>query len=125
MPSVEVMPGKVRLVLDVRLPPGYKRNPDMPASVILGDEGQPEALLFAADEEIAWQMDLGENRNLTVALTLYYCKSADGNGSSEADAQAGLLCLIHDQKMVLPLRMVAGGPGEARISVRVQNGGFA
>ncbi len=112
---VVVRPGTVRLALDVRLPPGYKRNPDMPASVLLGEDDQAEVLSFSAGQEIAWNMELTRDQDLPVELTLYYCQ-AEGD-----ENPAGLLCLIHDQNIVVPLRVSADGSGEASIPVEVLN----
>jgi hypothetical protein len=117
LPPVQVAPGPVRLVLDVRLPEGYHRNPDMETQVRLGEDGQPKTLLFASNQEIAWMVDADKDQNLPVDLTLYYCQGEDG------DEQPGLLCLIHDRKMVIPLKTTPDGSKEAHIPLTVQVSG--
>jgi hypothetical protein len=109
---VQVGPGSVRLVLDARFPTGYKRNPDVPAHVIIGDMGHPERLDFSVDQEIAWTVDLDQDQNLPVDLTLYYCQSEDAQ-----------LCLIHDRRLVIPLKVTAGGSKEAHIPYEVTYAG--
>ncbi len=54
LPSVEVSPGQVRLVIDVQLPEGYKRNADIPTQLRIGEESTSKDLSFTADQEIAW-----------------------------------------------------------------------
>lgn len=103
---LQVAPGQVRLVLDVRLPEGYERSPDSPAVVRLGD-GSP-VYSFAPGEAIAWMVDVRESRSLPVEVTLYYCQAHDAR-----------LCLIHDQKLVIPLEVSQDGPPEARIAYTV------
>ncbi len=100
-----VAPGRVRVVLDVRLPAGYKRNPDMPSILrVSGEGGQAEQTLsFPAGEEIAWVVHLGADRVLRVELALYYCK-----------ADQAPLCLIHARRLQVPLRVSSAGQAEVR-----------
>ncbi len=110
LPSKTVRAGMVRVVLEVRLPAGYKRNPDVPTLVLLRDEGQPEQLSFSARETIAWTLELTEDKELPVDLTLYYCQAQDAR-----------LCLIHDRRLLLPLHVEPDGPGEVQISYEVKS----
>jgi hypothetical protein len=110
---VRVGPGLARLVLDVRLPKGYKRNPEANAIVQVRPDGQSKRYAFGPDQEIAWTVDLAESQDFPVDFTLYYCQTGGGKDST------GLLCLIHERKMVVPVQVVPGGPGEARIPVAI------
>jgi len=109
--------GPVRLVLDVRLPDGYHRNPEVDTQVTVDEDVRTERFSFGADREIAWTVNVAEDQTLPVDLALYYCQGEDGEG------QAALLCLIYDRKMVIPVEVVQDGPKEARIPVVVRNTG--
>lgn len=107
--AVQVSPGKVRFALEVQLPAGYKRNPDVPALLRIGDESVRRDFSFETDEEITWTLDLGADQNLPLDLTLYYCQAEDSQ-----------LCLIHSRSLVLPVRVVSSGEHQVRIPYLVQ-----
>ena len=109
LPAQQAAVGRVRLVLDVRLPEGYKRNPDAPTIVVSGDGDRPERIVIPPDRPLAWDVDLHADAQLPVSLTLYYCQ--------EQDAQ---LCLIHDRQMVIPLTVAPSGPKEIHVPVVVE-----
>jgi hypothetical protein len=105
LPTVEVGPSVVRLTIEPDLPSGYHRSADNPALLrIAGEDGQSQVLSFDAGQPIEWRQRAASDQDLPLDLALYYCQSENAQ-----------LCLIHDRKLVLPLRVVPGGPSEARI----------
>ncbi len=106
---VEVSPGEVLIRFDVRLPEGYKRNPDMPATLSQPDFKESDPLLFDPDEPIALHLNATSDQDEHINLTLYYCR--EGNEG---------LCLIHDRQLILPLRVREGAPGAVRLSYPVE-----
>ncbi len=106
---VEVSPGDVLIRFDVRLPQGYKRNSDMPATLHQPDYGEAPPLLFDPDEPIALHLSVEADQDVNLNLTLYYCR--EGNEG---------LCLIHDRQLILPLRVQEGAPGAIRVPYPVE-----
>lgn len=109
LPAQQAAVGRVRLVLDVRLPEGYKRNLDAPAIVVCGDGERPERFTIPPDQPLAWEIDLHADVQLPVSLTLYYCQEQDAG-----------LCLIHDRQVIVPLTLVPAGPKEIHVPVVVE-----
>jgi len=109
LPARQAAAGRVRLVLDVRLPEGYKRNLDAPAIVVSGDGEQSERFTIPPDQPLAWDIDLHADTQLPVSLTLYYCQEQDAG-----------LCLIHDRQMTIPLKVAPSGSQEIRVPVVVE-----
>ena len=106
---LQVAAGKVRLVLDVHLPDGYKRNPEVRTILKVGEGNLSDTLSFAAEQEIAWTINLTTDQEQHLELTLYYCQSKDAQ-----------LCLIHDRRLVLPLTVTPDGSAKARIPYKIQ-----
>jgi len=109
LPARQAAAGRVRLVLDVRLPEGYKRNLDAPAIVVSGDGEQSERFTIPPDQPLAWDIDLHADTQLPVSLTRYYCQEQDAG-----------LCLIHDRQMTIPLKVAPSGSQEIRVPVVVE-----
>ena len=108
LPPVMVASGPARLVLDLRLPDGYKRSPDAPTVLQVMGSGEPSRYTFEAGEPVAWTVEVDADQSLTIDLTLYYCQ--------EQEAQ---LCLIHDRSLVIPLMAAGDGPREVLIPYEV------
>ncbi len=106
---IEVSPGDVLIRFVVRLPEGYKRNPDAPATLHQPDFGDVPPLMFDADEPIALHLHLEGDQDLRLNMTIYYCR--EGNEG---------LCLIHDRLLTLPMRVKEGAPGAVRIPYPVK-----
>jgi hypothetical protein len=104
LPEVMIGAGRVRLTLDVKLPPGYQRNPETPAVLRVSVDGHAQDYMFTAQEAISWWHDLGASRDLDLDVTIYYCRESEMG-----------LCLIDSRKTVLPLRITAGGPLAAQV----------
>jgi hypothetical protein len=106
LPPVEVSVGPVQMELDVLLPLGYKLNPDAPAMVHLSplENGAGPLLAFPAGEKITWVEELRGDYDLLADLTLYYCEENDAR-----------LCLIHNRRFRVPLKVVPGGPKNVKI----------
>jgi len=109
LPAQQAAAGRVRLVLDVRLPEGYKRNLDAPSIVVSGDGERFERFTIPPNQPLAWDIDLQYDTQLLISLTLYYCQEQDAG-----------LCLIHDRQMIVPLTVVPSGSREIHVPVVVQ-----
>jgi hypothetical protein len=109
--AVEVSPGPVQLVLDIHLPRGYKLNQDAPSTAqLLLEKGSPGSIQPVGNAgPITWSAELSHDQNLVLDLTLYYCEENDGR-----------LCLIHDCKILVPIRVIAGSPDKVNLTYGVQ-----
>lgn len=87
-------PGKLLVELDVQLPKGYHRNPEMPAQLTVGQGANATTYTFNEKEDIVFSVEAQSEREVPLALTLYYCKS--GNEG---------LCLIHNKALMLQVRV--------------------
>lgn len=104
LPAVAVPESGGRIVLDLRLPPGYKPNPDAPT--ILRVDGKTHT--FSADQPIAFDAPGGQN-TIRADLVAYYCEAEDTR-----------LCLIHDAKLEIPLEVRADAPRETVVPYTVE-----
>ncbi len=108
LPVVAIPYSGARIVLDLRLPEGYKRNPDAPT--ILRADGTTHT--FSADEPIAVAVQIGQTsiRETKVAdLVVYYCEADDAR-----------LCLIHTAALEIPLELRSDAPAEAIVPYTVE-----
>ena len=96
--------GPIQVTLDVRLPKGYKRNPDTGALLRIQTGGQTRELSFAAGQDITFPVEPGSQAEVALGLTLFYCQDTDLG-----------LCLVHDRELVLPLERTADGPDRVTI----------
>jgi hypothetical protein len=101
LPPVTVSAG-AGVTLDVRLPAGYKRNPDAPARVQVGGR----LYSFPSVAEITFPVETGGD--LPLEVTLYYC----------TEDNAGL-CLIDDKKLILPVNIQPGAPAQTLVPYAV------
>ncbi len=106
---VQVAPGELLIRFDVSLPSGYKRNPDIPATLHQPGFGDTPPLMFDPDEPIALHLQVAGDVDVHLNLTLYYCREG-----SEG------LCLIHDRQLILPLQVQEGAPGAVRVQYSVE-----
>lgn len=108
--AVVVGSGMVRISLDVRLPDGYKFNPDAMTVVNINDgqAGSGRVLEFKPGQEIVWWMDLNFDKYLVFDLSVYYCQ-----------AEKSSLCLVHDRRLSIPLRIEKEGQTEIRIPYNI------
>lgn len=106
---VEVAPGEARVVLDVRLPPGYKRNPDALSRVSVQEDGGMQPYRFEAGEPVSFPVHARESGELPLEITLYYCE----------DTNLGV-CLIHDRKAVLPVTVKEGAPKNVKVDYPIE-----
>jgi hypothetical protein len=109
---VEIGAGAGQLLLDVRLPEGYKLNELAPSQMAWRSEGEtvtfaPDASRSLVAPEFPVAVDgsfrKGES-TVTGDLTLYYCEE-----------ETVFLCLVQQVRLVVPLRVVEGG--EAAVMV--------
>lgn len=106
LPEVEIAPGG-ELELDVQLPPGTKRNPDSPARVQLSGDAE-RVYTFTSAEDIVLPLGMEASGELALEVTLYYCTEENSG-----------LCLIHDRRAVLPVRVREGAPERATLLYQV------
>jgi DNA-binding beta-propeller fold protein YncE len=104
LPAIDVAPGAVRFVLEVRLPSGYQRNPDAPVQLAVGEQDDQKIFSYEQRDEIQWEMRIDTDREVTLDLSIYYCQEKEA-----------ALCLIHNRKLVLPVRVAPGKPAQVRI----------
>ena len=110
---VTVSPGLVTFTFDLQLPPGYKLNPDAPSELTAVDECQAastngDAFPIPEDRIVTLSKEVGQDCELTLDMTLYYCQEGDER-----------LCLIHDRRLVLPVMMSAGAPDAVQVTYSV------
>lgn len=101
---VTVRPGQVEITLDLRLPPGYKRDAGMPATVQEIRDGDQPVLPFEADQEIAWTVEVAADDARTFEVTIYYC-----------DSEEARLCKVDDRRITIPLQVADGGTDQVTI----------
>jgi len=107
LPTVSAAAGVAELLLDVRLPEGYKVNDDASSSVTLADEGGVSSFpdgervdLTGTTFPISIPLELREGLGMITAdLALVWCrKDAEG------------LCLLERARFEIPLDVAATGP---------------
>jgi hypothetical protein len=102
---VMVAAGQALITFDIVPPPGYKLNPSAP--ITLREVGADDVQNFSPGEMPGLAISAITDRDLLLDLTLYYCEAEDER-----------LCLIHDERLLIPLRIVEGIPPE--ISIRYE-----
>lgn len=112
MPPATVAPGGGRVVLDLRLPPGYKVNDEAPSSVewrVTGGVAElpPDAdrslvgLSFPLELPATFAPGSGE---VVADLTVIYCEAVTPE-----------LCLIEEARIVAPVTVAEGGSGAVEL----------
>jgi DNA-binding beta-propeller fold protein YncE len=107
--AITVAPGRVSITLDIQLPKGYKLNPSAPVIIRHLQEDISEALSFSAHETITFSFEAEEDFDLPLDLTLYYCQTDDDR-----------LCLLHDQRILLPVQVISGSPSQVVVRFPVE-----
>lgn len=108
---VTAAPGLVHLSLDLYLPQGFKRSPDAPAVIEVGGD-HPRRLLFGAGEPVAFDLQVEQDVDIPLDITIYYCQVAQAQ-----------LCMINDRALLLPLRVRSGSPSRVQVPYRIPNQG--
>jgi DNA-binding beta-propeller fold protein YncE len=103
--AVSGRPGKLWVKLDIQLPEGYHRNPEMPMQLVVGQGAGAHTYSFDAQEDIAFPLEANAGQDIPLDLRLYYCQG--GNSA---------LCLIHNQSLVLPVQVEENGGDQVSIS---------
>lgn len=103
-----VMPGQVTFSFDIKLPAGYKLNPEAPLTLRVSQNGAGSTHTFESEQTPTVALAVNSDQDLTFDLTLYYCET-----------EAERLCLIHDALFVLPCRLAEAGSSVVRIPYRV------
>ena len=104
-------------MLDFLLPMGFKHSPE--ASVLLrwkneltgsGKSRPPseENLAFQPGEGVRLVLNTTQDRELALDVTLYYCQT-----------QAEHLCLIHTERVNLPLKISPGKPTAVHLGYNI------
>jgi sugar lactone lactonase YvrE len=109
---VTLAPGRGEIQLDLRLPEGYKLNPEAPIALRLADGAPSQVHIFQPGESLALPVDSHQAGEVAFDLTFYYCQAEDDR-----------LCLIHDRRLVLPVHISAEAPASARVVYRVEERG--
>lgn len=107
--TVQVGPGKASITLDIQLPEGYKLNPGAPVLVRNLQEDISDALSFSAEETVTFSFEAEADFELPLDLTVYYCQTGDER-----------LCLLHDQRLLLPVQVSSGSPHQVVVKVPVE-----
>jgi sugar lactone lactonase YvrE len=106
--AVETAPGRASVVFDITLPAGFELNPEAPIS-ICSDCGEEDVeLKFRADETVAISFETDQDFELPLDVTVYYCQAEDMR-----------LCLIHNRRVILPVRIKEGAPTRVTIPYKV------
>jgi len=108
LPPVQAAAGPVEVVLDLRLPPGTKRNPEALTRLKLDGRLDGQTLTFSADEEVAFRLEAAGESEVELELSLAYCQVEDA-----------ALCFFHDRRLVLPVRAVEEGPTRVEVPYEV------
>lgn len=102
---VDVAPGQFTITLNLILPEGYKLNPSAPSWVIEKTDPpnrlEDNSITITENGIVTLETSAYEDRDLPLEMTLYYCQTDQEQ-----------LCLIHDERLILPVNVV---PGEADI----------
>jgi hypothetical protein len=109
---VSLAPCQASITLDIQLPPGYKLNPDSPVIIRFLQDSTSKIIRFPAGEPVIIEADVCQEPELVFDLTLYYCQVEDAR-----------LCLIHDRRVTLPMRVEEGAPSSAQVLYAVQESG--
>jgi DNA-binding beta-propeller fold protein YncE len=107
--TIAVAPGRASVTFDLQLPPGYKLNPNAPVTVRHLQEDVSETLSFTARENITFSFEAEEDFVLPLDLTVYYCQRDDER-----------LCLLHDRRVLLPVRVTPEAPAKVVVRYTVE-----
>lgn len=105
--AVEGPPGKFTITFNLQLPEGYKLNTEAPSSLRIWDDGEAGSSIevpVEKDGTATFEVNLAGDRELNLDLTLYYCQESDV-----------VLCMIHDELLVLPVRADPMASGYVRV----------
>jgi hypothetical protein len=89
--------GEVEVSLTINLPEGYKLNAEAPQLLQLQANGAATPYAFKADKTPHFKVNLDQDSDLNLNLTLYYCQTEDQR-----------LCMIHDARLILPIIVKEG-----------------
>jgi sugar lactone lactonase YvrE len=109
---VALAPGRGEITLDLHLPAGYKLNPEAPVTLRQLGGQAPQVHTFQPGDLLALPLEALRDGEVPFDLTLYYCQEEDDR-----------LCLIHDRRLLLPVRVDQGAPSTARVVYTVEESG--
>jgi hypothetical protein len=109
---VTLAPGAGEIAFDLRLPEGYKLNPEAPLTLRLAGGGTSQVHSYAPGSPLVLPIAAHQEGELALDLTFYYCQEEDDR-----------LCLIHDRRLVLPVQVSPGAPATARVAYGVEEHG--
>lgn len=109
---VEISPGVFTITMKILIPEGYKLNEVAQSRIIVKandtDAEQDRILEIPPEGYVTLEDEVYGDRELGLELILYYCQIEDQR-----------LCMIYDETLTLPLKVVDGAPDAARIDHEV------
>jgi DNA-binding beta-propeller fold protein YncE len=101
---LDLAPGNDRIAFHFQLPQGYHLNEEAPISLV----SETGSYTFTPGEPVDLPIRVEKDREIPVDLTLYYCENQDAR-----------LCMIHDERLILPVRVASSAPSQAEIQLEV------